>query len=115
MPGKEDTIEAGGSLQKKDLQTAQGCSTAQEKVAEARNDLQRDLQREPSGSETLAEAKSGLKRDLLMGLTEHCVADFISNQKGRTGRMTTFRYTSLRCFYDEIYFLLCTLFHQFLR
>jgi hypothetical protein len=93
MPGKEDTIEAGGSLQKKDLQTAQ------DKVAEARNDLQRDLQREPPGSEAMAEAKSGLKRDLLMGLTEHCVADFISNQKGRTGWMRTFRYIFfLRCF-----------------
>jgi hypothetical protein len=94
MPGKEDTIEADGSLQKKDLQTAQG----QKNVAEARNDLQRDLQREPSGSETMAEAKSGLKRDLLLGLTEHCVADFISNQKGRTGWMRTFRYIFLRCF-----------------
>jgi hypothetical protein len=92
MPGKEDTLEAGGSLQKKDLQTAQ------EKVVEARNDLQRDLQREPPGSETMAEAKSGLKRDLLMGLTEHCVADFISNQKGRTGWMTSFRYIFLHCF-----------------
>ena len=30
-----------------------------------------------------SEARSGLKRDLLMGVTEHCVADFISNQKGR--------------------------------
>ncbi len=98
MPRKEDTIEAGGSLQKKDLQTAPGCSTGHENVAEARNDLQRDLQREPPGSEAMAEAKSGLKRDLLLGLTEHCVADFISNQKGRTRRMTTFRYTSLRCF-----------------
>jgi hypothetical protein len=87
MPEKEDTIEADGSLQKNDLQTAQGCSTGHENVAEARN----DLQREPSGSETMAEAKSGLKRDLLMGLTEHCVADFISNQKGRTGWMRTFR------------------------
>jgi hypothetical protein len=94
MPDKEDTVEADGSLQKKDLQTAQG----QENVAEARNDLQRDLQREPPGSETMAEAKSGLKRDLLMGLTEHCVADFISNQKGRTGCLRTFRYISLRCF-----------------
>ena len=38
--------------------------------------------------EEAAEARSGLKRDLLMGLTEHCVADFISNQKGRTGLTT---------------------------
>jgi hypothetical protein len=98
MPGKEDIKEADGSLQKKDLQTAQGCSAGQENNAEARNDLRRDLQREPPGSETMAEAKSGLKRDLLMGLTEHCVADFISNQKGRTGWMRTFRYIFLRCF-----------------
>jgi hypothetical protein len=88
MPGKEDTIEADGSLKKKELQTAQGCSTGHENAAEARNDLHRDLQRETSGSEAMVEAKSGLKRDLLMGLTEHCVADFISNQKGRTGWMT---------------------------
>jgi hypothetical protein len=32
------------------------------------------------------EGRSSLKRELLLGLTEHCVSDFICNQKGRTGR-----------------------------
>jgi hypothetical protein len=45
---------------------------------EAGNDLKRDLLMDENGV-----ARNGLKRDLLMGLTEHCVADFISNQKGR--------------------------------
>jgi len=100
MSRSEDTREAGNSLKRdlwkapgreepgnaaevrKGLQMNQESIESREAVVEVKSDLQKEGM---PGQENLAEAKSGLKRDLLMGLTEHCVSDFISNQKGRTG------------------------------